>query len=90
MSTKSDTTNAPIKRLTLSRETVKNLGVRSAVKTGILLPGRDRRLLTRRGRNARRDLPFGERAVHKSLRVKPNLARERRGFMERSRGLSSA
>jgi len=39
MSTKSDTTNAPIKRLALSRETVKNLGVRSAVKTGILLPG---------------------------------------------------
>jgi len=39
MSTKSDTTNAPVKRLALSRETVKNLGVRSAVKTGILLPG---------------------------------------------------
>ena len=34
MSTKSDTTNAPIKRLALSRETVKNLGVRSAMKTG--------------------------------------------------------
>ena len=34
MSTKSDTTNAPVKRLALSRETVKNLGVRSAVRTG--------------------------------------------------------
>jgi hypothetical protein len=34
MTTKTDSKNAPIKQLVLNRQTVKNLGVRSAVRTG--------------------------------------------------------
>ena len=34
MTHKTDSKNAPIKQLVLNRQTVKNLGVRSAVRTG--------------------------------------------------------